>query len=267
MEALAVLWLQLVGVLTVYRDGQAHTGQDVGSRKARTLLALLAVEHHRTVPVGRIADVLWGDTPPRRPARSVATLVSRLRGTFGRDLVVGDGTGYGLGEAVGTDLGDAAAIVAEAELRLTGCESAHALAAASAVLDLLGAGAGGAGDGGDVLADEADVTWTKRARSLHMDLLRRARHTAAMAGLHSREHAAAMAAAEAAIATDPFDEFAHRALMRAHAAAAEPARALLIYENLRGRLARELGVGPAVATRQLHVAILREQVPPLTLCG
>jgi DNA-binding SARP family transcriptional activator len=266
MDALAVLWLQLVGVLTVYRDGRAHTGQDVGSRKARTLLALLAVEH-RPVPVARIADVLWGDTPPRWPARSVATLVSRLRGTFGRDLVVGDGTGYGLGEAVGTDLGDAAAIVAEAEIRLTCCESAHALAAASAVLDLLGAGPSGAVEGGDVLADEADVTWIKRARSLHVELLRRARHTAAMAGLHSRDHGAAMAAAEAAVAADPFDEFAYRALMRAYAAAAEPARALLIYETLRGRLARELGVGPAAATRQLHVAILREQVPPLTLCG
>jgi DNA-binding SARP family transcriptional activator len=94
-------------------------------------------------------------------------------------------------------------------------------------------------------------------------LLREARHTAAMAGLRCGDHVTAMTAAEAAVAADPFDEFAHRALMRAHAAAAEPARALLIYERLRERLVRELGVGPEAATGQLHVAILREQVPPL----
>jgi DNA-binding SARP family transcriptional activator len=265
MEALAVLWLQLVGELTVYRDGRAHTGQDVGSRKARTLLALLAVEHRRRHSVERIADVLWGDAQPHRPARSVATLVSRLRGKLGRELVAGDSAGYGLGDAVRTDLGDAAAMVAEAEVRPTGCEASRALAAAVGALNLLGAGTGGVGGDGDVLVDEADVTWTKRARARHVELLREARHTAAMAGLRSGDHVAAMAMAEAAIAADPFDEFAHRALMRAYAAAAEPARALLTYERLRVRLARDLGVAPEAATRQLHVAILREQLPPL-LC-
>jgi DNA-binding SARP family transcriptional activator len=259
---LTVLWLQLVGALTVYRDGQAHTGPDVGSRRARTLLALLAVERPRPVPADRIAEVLWDDAPPRRPARSVATLVSRLRGTFGRDLVAGGSAGYSLGEAVGTDLGDAAARVVEAQARLSGGEPSEALAAACQALDLLGAGQACGGRGGDALADEPDVGWTKRARTLHVELLRRARHTAATAGLDAGDHVAAMAAAEAAAAADPFDEVAHRAWMRAHAMAAEPARALRTYENLRERLARELGVGPEGATRQLHVAILREQIPP-----
>jgi DNA-binding SARP family transcriptional activator len=266
MEILVVLWLQLVGVLTVFRNGEALTGQDVGSRKARTLLALLAVEHRRPIPAERIAEVLWGDAPPRRPASGVATLVSRLRGEFGRDLVVGDSAGYALGEAVGTDLGDAAAMIAEAEVRLAGGKPSLALADAFGALNLLGAGLNGPGEGGDVLADEADAGWTRRARTLHVGLLRRARHTAATAGLQIGDHGAAMAAAEAATAADPFDEFAHRALMCAHVTAAEPARALMIYENLRGRLTRELGVDPEAATRRLHVAILREQVPPPTLC-
>jgi DNA-binding SARP family transcriptional activator len=47
-------------------------------------------------------------------------------------------------------------------------------------------------------------------------------------------------------------------LMRAHAAAGEPARALLAYQRLRTTLAFELGADPAAQTRDLHLAILRE---------
>jgi DNA-binding SARP family transcriptional activator len=47
-------------------------------------------------------------------------------------------------------------------------------------------------------------------------------------------------------------------LMRAHRAADEPVRALLAYQSLRVNLARELGIDPAPATRDLHLAILRD---------
>ena len=65
--------------------------------------------------------------------------------------------------------------------------------------------------------------------------------------------------AEAAIATDPLDEVAYRWYMSACAAAGEPAKALVAYAELRERLAAELGADPASPTRELHLAILREQ--------
>jgi len=241
--------LRLVGGLAVSRSGQALPAKEVGSRKARLLLALLAVDRGRLVTVDRIVDVLWGDRVPRRPAENVATLVSRLRGVLGRPAVLGGRAGYRLGELVRVDLSDAAELVAEAEARLAGGEPASALAAARPAVEMLA--------GGEVLADEPDAPWAEPARATHGMLLRRARHTAAEAALRIGDSQAARAAAETAAAADPMDEVAHRTLMRAHVAAGEPARALAVYERLRVTLAGELGVDPASPTRELHLAILR----------
>jgi tetratricopeptide (TPR) repeat protein len=60
------------------------------------------------------------------------------------------------------------------------------------------------------------------------------------------------------MAADELDEPAHRLYMSASAAGGEHARALLAYEALRERLSTELGTDPAPQTRELHLAILRE---------
>src|SRR5688500_7247010 len=91
--------LRLVGEFEVYQAGRMLSSGEVGSRKARTLLALLAVEHGRLVPVDRIIDVLWRSAP-RRPAENVATMVSRLRAAVARDAIAGGRTGYRLGHEV-----------------------------------------------------------------------------------------------------------------------------------------------------------------------
>jgi len=55
--------------------------------------------------------------------------------------------------------------------------------------------------------------------------------------------------------------------MSAAAAAGEQAKALAAYEALRQRLGRELGADPAPQTRELHLAILREQDGELARSG
>ena len=88
--ATAQLELHLAGVFGVVRDGaRLADGELARSRKARTLLKLLAVERARLVPVDRIAEVLWADDPPAEPAGSVATLVSRLRRALGSAVICG----------------------------------------------------------------------------------------------------------------------------------------------------------------------------------
>jgi DNA-binding SARP family transcriptional activator len=69
-------------------------------------------------------------------------------------------------------------------------------------------------------------------------------------------------AAQAAVHSDPFDEAAHRILMRAYDAVGEPVRALTAYQRLRRVLADELGVDPAPPTRDLHTRILRDNAAP-----
>ncbi|MEU7745985.1 AAA family ATPase [Nonomuraea sp. NPDC049158] len=248
--------IRLVGSFAVEKDGLRET---VGGR-AGTLLKLLAVERGHAVPTDRVVEVLWDDCPPKRPVENVATLVSRLRRTLGPEAVTGGRRGYRLGgpSAVSVDLDEAAVLTAEAESRLAKDEAAVAVAAATQALELL--------DGGAVLDGENDAPWAAPARGEAAGLLRRALHAAATAALRIAEPGRARRAAEAAVAADPFDEAAHRLLMRAHAEAGEPARALLAYERLRDLLAAELGTDPAAETRAMHLAVLREQ-PPAPLTG
>jgi hypothetical protein len=61
------VWLAGAFAMT---GGGAPDRAPVGSRKARLLLALLAVFRGRVVPTDRIVDVLWpGQTPPTTSGR------------------------------------------------------------------------------------------------------------------------------------------------------------------------------------------------------
>jgi len=104
--------LRLAGVFGVVRDGIELPDGQVGSRKSRTLLKLLALERPALVPVGRIVEVLWDAHPPAAAEQNVATLVSRLRAALGAGVIQGGRQGYRLaaGSGVGVDL-DAAAPV------------------------------------------------------------------------------------------------------------------------------------------------------------
>jgi DNA-binding SARP family transcriptional activator len=211
------------------------------------------------VTVDRIVDAVWAGAPPRRPAENVATLVSRLRATLGTEVIAGGRTWYRLGPACGVDLSEAGRLVNEAEARLAGGEPATGLQTARRAIELLGEVG--------VLADQPEASWADPARVRHGDLLRRARHAAGHAALRTGDVPVAWATAEAAVVADPFDETACRILMQAQVASGEPAQALAVYEQLRATLADELGVDPAPATRDLHVAILRGRSAGRCCCG
>ena len=251
--ATAQLELHLAGVFGVVRDGaRLADGELARSRKARTLLKLLAVERARLVPVDRIAEVLWADDPPAEPAGSVATLVSRLRRALGSAVICGGHQGYQLGGAPGivVDLDEAARLTSRAEREL-GMAPALARMAAERAVGLLSPGT--------ALSEEPYAAWAEPARDELRGLLRRARHALSGALLVTGDaHPAARAAGDA-MTDDPFDEGAHRLYMSACAAAGEQAKALEAYARLRSRLAEELGTDPALDTRELHLAILRDQ--------
>ena len=244
--------LCLAGTFRVVRDGTELTDGEIGSRKSRTLLKLLAVERPSLVPVDRIVEVLWPNERPAAPEQNVATLVSRLRAALGTDLIQGGRVGYRLiaGPGVAVDLDTAAHLCDQAEGKLA-TAAAVALAAAQRAHDLLSAGT--------AIGDEPYADWADPARGQLRELLSRVRLAAAQAALATGEPRSAAGYAEAAMAADPLDEAAHRWYMSAAAAAGEQAKALAAYEALRRRLGRELGADPAPQTRELHLAILREQ--------
>jgi DNA-binding SARP family transcriptional activator len=112
--------LRLAGRFRVVRDGTELTDGEIGSRKSRTLLKLLAVERPGLVPVDRIVEILWPDEPPAAPEQNVATLVSRLRAALGAGLIQGGRGGYRLADSPGivVDLDAAARFCEQAEGKL-----------------------------------------------------------------------------------------------------------------------------------------------------
>jgi DNA-binding SARP family transcriptional activator len=240
--------VRLMGELAVSQHHRRWDGAEVGSRRARSLLALLTIHEGHLVSMDRIVETLWPTGAPRSPAANVATLVSRLRATFHSHFIMGGRQGYRLGEQVGNDLSTAAELVAAAEARLAAQEFKAAQVAAESALDLMRH---------EALPELGDDPWVVPARARRLKLRRRARHTHADAALRAGDPIAALATAEAATTADPLDEAACRREMRACEALDQPARAVLAYNRLRVVLARDLGIDPAKSTQALYLTILR----------
>jgi DNA-binding SARP family transcriptional activator len=230
------------------------TPHELGSRKARTLLKVLAVARGRPVAVDQLVESLWPDEEagPSRPEEQVAVLVSRLRAVLGTERLVRTDAGY----ALLYDWLDVAALdelASEAARRLAAGSHALARAAADAALALTR---------GPLLADEPEAAWLRGARAAAERLIAEISLTAARAALGGGDAAAASSLAATMLEHDPFDEAALRVLMEAHAAAGRPALAVAAYGRARERLSEELGVDPAPETEMLYLRVLRQEAAP-----
>jgi DNA-binding SARP family transcriptional activator len=133
----ATVELFLAGTFRVVRDGVQLTDGEIGSRKSRTLLKLLAVERPGLVTVDRIVEILWAD-----PARDqVRELLRRVRlAAAEASLATGDprrAAGYAEA-AVAADPLDEAAHRWYMSAAAAAGEQARALAAYEALRQRLG---------------------------------------------------------------------------------------------------------------------------------
>ena len=242
--------VRLVGPLRLYVDGSRVA--DLPAGRASSLLGMLAVDAGHLVPTDRIIDDLWPDGAPAKAEQNVASLVSRLRRLAGKDRIQGGRTGY-RGDFV-TDVEEADALVAEAEARLAVGAFGPAATAARRALAIL--------DGGELLEDEPYAAWAQGPRRRAARLQRRARSCAWTAALELGDTASALDAATAAVDADPFDEDAHRALMRANHRRGDRGAALVVFKRLERELHDELGVAPADETLELYEAIVGGRPEP-----
>lgn len=86
--------IRLLGPLEVEGDDGQRLA--LGGRQAQALLALLAVEANRLVPVSRLIDELWGEEPPTSARKTVQTYVFRLRKVLGSERLLSSSDGYRL---------------------------------------------------------------------------------------------------------------------------------------------------------------------------
>ncbi|MBF8188886.1 tetratricopeptide repeat protein [Nonomuraea sp. K274] len=82
----------ILGPLTVWREGEEL---DLGTPKARVLLAVLLCQAGNPVSEDQLTVALWGNTPPKSATKNVQTYVYRLRRHLGDPArVVRQGSGY-----------------------------------------------------------------------------------------------------------------------------------------------------------------------------
>src|SRR6202162_3264905 len=233
-------------------DIQGVDKNALGSRKARTLIKVLAVARGQLVPVPRLVDRLWPAPPPARPSQQISVLVSRLRSVLGAERLPRSDAGYQL-LADWIDLDVANHLATAAARRLAAQNYASARLAAEGALALMR---------GDLLADEPDSPWADEERAAVTRLSLDVRRTAARAALAIGDFAAARDMSEAVVAADPYDEGALQVFMAALAHGGQPGTALATFARARMRLREALGVDPSPATDAVHKAILQGKPIP-----
>ncbi len=249
--------LHLLGPLAVLDpDGQPLGAVPAG--RASLALQRIAVAGGSAVGVDALVDALWSDRAPASAARSVASLVSRIRAQVGATVIQGSaGSGYrlGLDAAWVTDALQAEQLLDESRSR---ARSAPALAASAARrgLSLL--------DRGDPLGGTAglDDAWVDDF-GRHIDgLRRRLRRSLWIADIELGRWSDLIDQAEVALEAEPHDEEAARALMTAHWNRGDRGSALHVHDRLREHLLEHLGVEPSNETEELYAAVIRDEPHP-----
>ena len=247
------LSIRVLGPVEAARNGAPV---NLGGKRQRALLALLALEAGRSVPADRLIEELWPG--PRPPGTStLPSYVSRLRASLGgQDAVVAEAAGYRL--AAAAEQVDAHAF----EKLLDAGRAAMARGRARTARDRLDAAL--SLWRGPALADVADggALGVEAARLEELRLL----------ALEERIEAD-LALGASAVLVDELESLAREhsyrerfwlQLMLAQYRADRQADALATYQRAHDVLDRELGLDPSPALQGLQLAILRQEVPIVT---
>lgn len=236
------MWcFRLLGPLRVECDGAEVA---VGTPQTRTVLALLVWRANEVVPVGRMSDELWGDTPPTSAKVQLQGIISRLRRLLGKERIVTAATGYQLHataaeldvELVRQDLAAARGLIADGDVEL----------GAARLREALGRWRGPA----DPLLTEPV---TEQLEELRMTVLEERVDADLLLG----GTADLVGELTAAVAEHPLRERLRAQLMTALAQRGRVPEALDVFLAFRRTMIDELGVEPSERLRALHAAILR----------
>jgi DNA-binding SARP family transcriptional activator/tetratricopeptide (TPR) repeat protein len=247
--------IRLLGPVQVWA-GPAQVA--AGPPRQCAVLAALAVDAGRLVPVDVLVDRVWGEDPPEQVRRTLHAHIARVRRIV---------------EQVGAEEGGPVAVLRRSggyqldvhpdrvDLhRFRGLtEQARALDAGERRLGLLRE-ARGLWRGEPLMGVPGE--WAGRMRRSW-----RPEHLAAVvawaeAELRSGDPGAVTGPVRELAEEQPLVEPLAAVLMRAHAAAGRTADALAVFDGIRRRLADELGADPGPELRSVHQALLRGELYP-----
>ncbi|PWK52312.1 DNA-binding SARP family transcriptional activator [Actinoplanes xinjiangensis] len=225
----------------------------LGGPRLRALLAMLLLDAGRAVPIDRLIDGLYGDTPPAGAANALQSQVSRLRQSLPVEL---GPAGYRLAAAPDdVDVHRFAALAADGHRALAAGEPQRAVTLLREAAGLWR---------GEPLVDVRDAPFAQaqaaRLGELRLTALEN-RYDAELA-LPAPLPADAITELRDLIAAHPLRERPRALLMRALAAEGRPAEALTAFEDARRTLADELGADPSPELSALHTGLLRHHPGP-----
>lgn len=241
--------------LTLFGGFQARlaTGQviDLPGQKDRALLAILVLSAGATLSRDKLASLLWSDRGDQQARDSLKHSLTRLRQCLEPATpspIVADR------QSVKLDLAALGIDVAAFE-RLLLDRTPQSLEKAAELYrgDLLE---------GIGVRDPAFEDWLLVERQRLRQLAEDALTTLVAQSLADESLERAGKAARRLLALDPLRETACRALMQIHAKSSQSTQALKLYESLRERLHRELGVKPEPQTTQLYESIRQGRTAP-----
>lgn len=236
------------GVLGPTLDGRSSTA---GGARLRALLARLLLDAGQVVPLPRLIDDLYGDTPPAGAVNALQSNVSRLR----REIPISyDGSGYRLDvDPDEVDVHRFARLATSGRAALRDSSYASAASLLSEALSLWR---------GEALADVRSAPFAAAAADRLSAQHRQAVEDRIEAELLLRPSGDAVDELRALVTAAPLREHTWALLMRALVAGSRPAEALTVFEEARKTLRDELGADPSAELSAVHASVLRGPVAP-----
>ena len=250
------LWLTMLGPLEAWGDGKPI---HLGPPARRAILGLLMLPPGVLVRRDTIIDVLWGDSPPRTALGLVQAHVSRVRKLLRAHTRPGDAE-----ELIESARGAYRLSLPDTDMDLMAFRDLAARAAARRA------------DGDDPTAadlyEQAISLWRGEplgdVDALHghpaiialrqelTDVLLRFAEIACGLGQQHR----VLPRLQSLVDAEPLNEPAHARLMIALASSGRQVAAIRVYEDVRSRLNRELGIYPGEELAETYVRVLRQDI-------
>ncbi|MFC4534918.1 BTAD domain-containing putative transcriptional regulator [Sphaerisporangium dianthi] len=244
--------IRLLGpVAAIGRDGRPI---DMGGPRQRMLLARLALDPGRLVTTDSLIDDLWGEEPPADAANALQAAVSRLRKALRGEVAVESAPG-GYRLVLSAEDIDATGFEELSERGRRELAAGRAVEAAAVLFEALALWQGEAlGD----LPSLAAFAGPPAARL--QDLRLAAQEDRFEAELLLGWQATILPELETTVSRHPLRERLAGLRMRALYSAGRRSDALAAYEEIRERLADELGVDPSQELQRIHLALLRGEL-------
>jgi len=240
----------ILGSVEAYDHGLAV---DLGGMRERALLARLLLSANRPVAADRLADDLWSGAPPPHCMPTLRVYISRLRRALGpaASALVTQAPGYRLNLTDGQlDADRFAALVTAADTDLAAGRPAAAADLLRQALALWR---------GPALSDVAEIPFAIADASRLEEARLAALESRIEADLACARHASLVAELDELVSTHPLRERFWGQRILALYRSGRQADALHAYQEIRDRLADELGIDPSPDLRRLHEAILRQE--------